>query len=207
MEPITEDDCGMYDGEPCEGPVKNRMNKGDGKWITMLIYCDAHWAKHPDNPEAVFENDYELRRKAKDIAIRAGCCTGDTGHTEADHNDDLADAIEAALRERDYQWWAKLCMVDNVPPEPDAVHRFVLLMQEEAVAEELEAQTTILKEHLLVARCNYPGCYRDSMEGSKRCSSHFAMRALEGCMASVDGLHRYRDTGGRCHHCGQEVVA
>jgi hypothetical protein len=82
----------------------------------------------------------ELRRKAEAISREFTAELGETRTIQ------LADAIEAALRERDYEWWKELCMVDAVAHEPEAVHRFVLLMQEEAVAEELEAQTTILKE-------------------------------------------------------------
>jgi predicted HAD superfamily Cof-like phosphohydrolase len=35
-------------------------------------------------------------------------------------------AAEAVARERDFQWWEKLCLVDNVAPEPEAVGHFLL---------------------------------------------------------------------------------
>ena len=50
----------------------------------------------------------------------------------------IAAAIREAVAERDFEWWEKLALVDNVAPTPEAVRDWNARLGQREVAEERE---------------------------------------------------------------------
>ena len=51
----------------------------------------------------------------------------------------IAEAIKAALKERDFHWWSVLCLVNTIAPTPEAVKTFVMQEAELMGKELIEA--------------------------------------------------------------------
>ena len=83
--------------------------------------------------------------RAANIDFSCACCNSPCPCEKM-----IAAAIREAVKERDFEWWEKLCLVDVVDPTPEGVRGFVDTMlkyhEETAVAEEREA-CAMLKYH------------------------------------------------------------
>ena len=82
--------------------------------------------------------------RAANIDFSCACCNSPCPCEKM-----IAAAIREAVKERDFEWWEKLCLVDVVDPTPEGVRGFVDTMlkyhEETAVAEEREACAQIVE--------------------------------------------------------------
>jgi hypothetical protein len=95
----------------------------------------------------------------------------------------IAASIQAALDDRDMEWWEKCCLVDNVEPTPEGVDRWIGVLNQYVAECEREKAAALLRGRADSQRRQAEGL----TYGIPWCSHTSAATALELAANAIDG--------------------